>query len=65
MAQEQPSGTKKLLLRQMPPDIHEYLLTKQAELRIECKCWKSIEGTMYSLIRKYKALEEEKATGNT
>lgn len=62
MSQPKPEGTKSLLLRQMPLDLHGYLLTKQAELKIKCNCQMSIEGTMYSLIRKFKKLEQEGKT---
>lgn len=58
-------GTKSLLLRQMPKDIHDYLLGQQMELKKSCNCQKSIETTIYSIIRRFKKHQEDNATPTT
>jgi hypothetical protein len=42
---------KTYLLRNIPDDIYTILIREQAELKEKCKCQKSLETTIYSLIR--------------
>lgn len=45
---------KQIQLRNVPEDIRVILIREQAELKEKCNCQKSLETTIYSIIRQLK-----------
>jgi len=42
---------KQMRLRNMPQDVRDIIIREQAKLKEKCNCQKSLETTIYSLIR--------------
>lgn len=40
-------------LKEVPDDVRKIVLEEQAKLKTECKCQKSVQTTIYSIIRKF------------
>ncbi len=54
------SEKKKVLpLKNMPDSIKEIILHKQANEKIKCNCVRSLEWSIYAIIREWKAFNDQ------